>query len=143
MADKFQIGEKADSVFEVLRLLDYNDFVYHRDGDTFVLCFEDKGMKWETDMICRDDGVLIYGVYPFSVRDREKARTLCGTVNGQALYGAMIIVEGDELSPTGCRLVFRTGADLFDAYSAYEMIGRSLEYNAGVITRFWEEAQKC
>ena len=30
--------------------------------------------------------------------------------------------------------------DLFDIYSAYETIGRALEYSAGIMARFWVQA---
>ena len=82
-----------------------------------------------------EQAVLIYGYYPFSVTNRELARDLCEQVNRQAIFGSMLLLEK--------HLAFRTGADLFDAYSAYEHIGRALEYNAGIMVRFWNQAASC
>ena len=79
--------------------------------------------------------VVIYGRYPFSVRDTDAALRLCADVGRQAVMGAMF--------PDGETLVFRTGAVLFDSYSAYEQLGRALEYNAGIIVRFWAAAALC
>ena len=134
MDDKFIIGEQADPRLELKRLLDYNEFIYTEQEDGFRLIFSDMGLKWETEFVCTEEEVLIFSVYPFSVRNQADAEEFCAMVNRQVVFGAML---WDSASG---RLVFRTGADLFDAYSAYEQIGRQLEYNANVITYFWSQA---
>ena len=133
--DKLQIGEPVDAAAELEDLLRYNGFSFHREGDRFYLVFADRGCKWETLCVCRERLVLIDGCYPFPAVDRERARTVCEEINRQAVMGSMFLSEG--------RAVFRTGADLFDAYSAYEHIGRALEYNAGVMVRFWTQMASC
>ena len=133
--EKFLIGDKADPAAELVHLLEYNGFAYRRDGDRFRVVFTDRGCKWETVCICREQSVLFYGLYPFPLRDAAKARELCGLVNSQVLFGALF--------PSGERLVFRTCADLFDLYSAYESLGRALEYNASVMVRFWRQMSAC
>lgn len=132
---KFQIGDQADAAQELEDLLNYNGFAFQREGSKFRMVFADRGFKWETVCVCLEQTVLIYGYYPFPAADREKARCLCEEVNRQALFGSMLLL--------GKRLAFRTGADLFDAYSAYEHIGRALEYNAGIMVRFWNRAASC
>lgn len=132
MNEKFTIGEQADPVQEVRRLLTYNDFRYKEQNGTFSFRFRDRGYEWETLILCREKEVLIYGAYPFPVPEGEEVSRFLQKVNEQVLFGAMIL--------SGKKLLFRTGADLFDSYSAYEHIGRSLEYNAGVIVNYWEQA---
>lgn len=132
---KFQIGDQADAALELEALLNYNGFAFQRQGSRFRMVFADRGFKWETVCVCQEQTVMIYGYYPFSVTNREMARDLCEQVNRQAIFGSMLLLEK--------HLAFRTGADLFDAYSAYEHIGRALEYNAGIMVRFWNQAASC
>ena len=133
--DKLQIGESVDATAELEELLLYNGFSFRREGETFHLVFADRGCKWETMCVCREQLVLFYGRYPFPIVDRERAQTVCGEINRQVVQGSMFLHED--------RAVFRTGADLFDAYSAYEHMGRALEYNAGVMVRFWSQMAAC
>ena len=97
--------------------------------------FSDRGCKWETLCICKEQMVLVYGRYPFPVMESEGIRAVCEEINRQVVMGSMFVNED--------RVVFRTGADLFDAYSAYEYIGRALEYNAAVMVRFWSRVAPC
>lgn len=128
---KFQIAPLADAAAELEDLLRYNGFAYRREGDWFYLVFSERGFKWETLCRCQDQVVLIYGRYPFPVLNEERLRKTCEEINRQVIFGSMFLSEGQA--------VFRTAADLFDPYSAYEHIGRALEYNAGVMVRFWTE----
>ena len=132
---KFQIGDQADPAEELEFLLRYNAFDYQREGQRFRLVFSERGRKWETICACMEQAVLIYGYYPFRVADRARATALCEEINRQVLFGSMMTWKE--------RVVFRTGADLFDAYSAYEHIGRALEYNASVVMRLWEGLAGC
>ena len=129
--DKLQIGEPVDAISELEELLRYNGFSYRRDGGRFYLVFADRGYKWETMCVCREQTVLFYSRYPFPIAETDAARRACGEIDRQVMMGSMFLSEG--------RAVFRTAADLFDPYSAYEHIGRALEYNAGVIVRFWAQ----
>lgn len=132
---RFSLDGNVDAAAELEALLEHNGFRYRRDGDRYRLWFTDRGMKWETACICRPQAVVVYGIYPFPVQDRESALSLCGEVNGQVLYGGMF--------PAGETLVFRTCADLFDAYDAYESIARAIEYNCNVMTWFWHRMCRC
>lgn len=116
-------------------LLRYNGFHYRGEDGQFHLVFTDRGCKWETTFLCLEGAVLIYGRYPFPAADTVQAQGLCQEINRQVLYGSMFLAEG--------HLVFRTCADLYDPYSAYEQLGRALEYNAGVMIRFWRAACGC
>lgn len=136
MDDKFVIGEAPDPVTEVKNLLKYNDFLYEEYNGSFILRFEDRGMKWKTVISCVNQRVLIYSIYPFPVSGGEKLEKFVSGVNSRAASGAMFTKEENGK----LWLVFRTGSELFDAYSAYETIGRDIEYNADVITALWNEA---
>ena len=133
--DKFQIGDRVNAADELEYLLCHNGFTFQRKEDRFRLVFSEMGRKWETICICREQFVMIYGRYPFPVTPSLQAMECCVNVNSQVIMGSMFLSEGHA--------VFRTGADLFDAYSAYEHIGRALEYNAGVMTRFWNKMAAC
>jgi len=131
--DKFRLDGPADAETELEQLLEFNGIAAVRDGKDFRFILSSKGVKWET--VCSptaDGAAMLYGIYPFTVADREYAMQLCTRVNRSARYGAMFLEED--------RLVFRIGADLFDVYSAYETLGRALEYSAGIMTRFWVQA---
>ena len=133
--DKLQIGDPVDAAAELEDLLRYNGFSYRREGDRFYLVFADRGCKWETLCVCRGQTVVFYSRYPFRTAAADAARQACEEINRQVILGSLFLSEGYA--------VFRTGADLFDAYSAYEHIGRALEYNAGVMVRFWTRMAAC
>ena len=128
-------GEPLDAAAELEYLLQHNGFSYQREENRFSLVFADRGCKWETLGLCRGGQVLLYGSYPFPVQESDRTLRLCQEINRQVVMGSMVLAEG--------RAVFRTGADLLDAYSAYEQIGRALEYNAGVMVRFWAQMAAC
>ena len=136
MNEKFWIGEAPDPVTEVRSLLRYNDFLYEEENGTFTLRFSDREMQWKTVITTAEHCVLIYGIYPFPAAGGEPLLRFLSEVNRQAVSGAMITKEENGVT----WLMFRTGSDLFDIYSAYETIGRDLEYNAAIITAFWNEA---
>jgi len=130
---KLKLDGPADAEKELLQLLEFNDIKAQKEGKNLRFILSSKGVKWETLCCPTDDGaVLIYGIYPFKVTDKEKALDFCQCVNKEARYGSMIYDD--------CRLAFRIGSDLFDIYSAYETLGRALEYSAGIMTRFWVKA---
>ena len=131
--DKLRLDGPADASAELEQILEFNGIPAVQEGRDYRFLLSCKGLKWETVCSPTDDGaVLIYGIYPFRVSSGEKAEAFCRRVNDAARYGA--ILYRDE------RIVFRIGADLFDVYSAYETLGRALEYSAGIMVRFWVQA---
>jgi hypothetical protein len=100
-----------------------------RESGELLFRLSDGGRLWETRCRAIESTVLFYGVYPFETLDRDGAAELCGEINAELTQGAAFFKDG--------RAVVRTGAELFDAYAAYEAAARALEYNAGVITAFW------
>ena len=131
--DKLRLDGPADAKAELEQVLEFNGITAVQEGRNYRFLLASKGLKWETLCCPTEDGaVLIYGLYPFRVRDTARAAAFCRRVNAAARYGAMLY--RDET------LLFRIGADLFDVYSAYETIGRALEYSAGIMARFWVQA---
>jgi len=131
--DKFRLDGPADAETELEQLLELNGITAVREERGYRFILSSKGVKWETVCSPTEDGaVMIYGIYPFEATDTHTAEQFCGRVNRTARYGAMLQDQN--------RLVFRIGADLFDVYSAYETLGRALEYSAGIMTRFWVQA---
>ena len=131
--DKLRLDGPADARAELEQVMEFNGIASKQEGQDYRFLLSSKGLKWET--LCRptgDGAVLIYGIYPFRVSDRKKAEAFCQRVNAAARYGAMLYQ--DET------LLFRIGADLFDVFSAYETLGRALEYCAGIMVRFWVQA---
>ena len=132
---KFQVGAPVDPVQELRHLLAHNGFAFREEDGRFWLVFSERGCKWQTECVCREQAVIFYSSYPFPIRDSGAFARLCERVNGQVVFGGLFL--------SGERAVFRTAADLPDAFSAYEQLARMLEYNAGVIVRFWDEAAAC
>jgi len=131
--DKFRLDGPADAETELEQLLELNGITAVCEDHNFRFLLSSCGVKWET--VCsptKDGAVMIYGIYPFPASDNERTRSFCSRVNQAARYGAMFVEQN--------RLVFRIGADLFDVFSAYETLGRALEYSAGIMTRFWVQA---
>ena len=131
--DELRLNGPADAKAELAQMLELNGIAAVQEGDNYRFLLGSKGVKWETVCCPTEDGaVVIYGIYPFRACDGGKAEAFCRRVNEAARYGAMRY--RDET------LTFRIGADLFDVYSAYETLGRALEYSAGIMTRFWVQA---
>lgn len=133
--EEFQIGAPVDTVQELRHLLIHNGFAFKEENGRFLLVFSERGCKWQTECVCREQAVIFYSIYPFPIRDEEKFSRLCDEINGQVVFGGLF--------RNGERAVFRTAADLPDAFSAYEQLARMLEYNAGVVVRFWDDAAAC
>lgn len=130
MSEKFLLDEVIDPARELVDLLEYNGIRYSREKYGLRCAFSDAACKWETIFQCTQRTVLIYGIYPFPVSNREGTVEKVNRINRELTRGAMFLV--DE------RVVMRTSADLFDEFSAYEAIGRALEYNAGAVVSFWQ-----
>jgi len=98
--------------------------------------FTEGDKKWEMICKCERHMVIIYGLYPFKAADELKTARLLAELNATLARGCLFLDKG--------RIVMRTSADLFDAYSAYETIARALEYNAQVVVSFWRRLlPKC
>lgn len=130
--DKFDASQKPEPEKVIEQLLEYNALKYSKDPKGYTITFMDGIMTWNVRISVDQGIVMILGSYPFPVRDIREAMDLAERINHRVLSGAMFM-DFD-------RLVFRTSADLFDAFSAVETLGRALEYNTGIITHFWNEA---
>ena len=131
--DKLRLDGPADAKAELEQMLEFNGINARQEDRNYRFLLSSKGLKWETLCCPTEDGaVLIYGIYPFRVCDGRKASAFCQRVNASARYGAMLYRNET--------LLFRIGADLFDVFSAYETLGRALEYSAGIMVRFWTQA---
>ena len=91
---------------------------------------ERDGCVWEMCCLPMDGQVLCYGRYPFRVGNRAEGLRRCDAVNRQAVRGAMFL-------PDDGRPVFRTRAELDDAYLARQHLAAAIEYNAAILSRFW------
>ena len=86
------------------------DFVREDGQFRFRFRFSSGGCTWQTVCRCQGDLVLVYGVHPAPVTDPARALALCGQLN----------------------------ARLTEALEAQSRIARALEYNAAVLSRWWE-----
>lgn len=91
---------------------------------------ERNGCLWEMNCLPMDGEVLCYGRYPFRIDDRTEGLRRCDEINRQAVRGAMFL-------PDDGRPVFRTRAELDDAFGARTRLSAAIEYNAAIISRFW------
>jgi len=88
------------------------------------------GMLWETACRPCPGALLLYGRFPFTPREREKARRLCEELNRRLIRGALFL--GEDGSP-----VYRCRAELDDVFGAEDRLEAALEYSAQVITHYW------
>lgn len=91
---------------------------------------ERDGCVWEMCCLPMDEQVVCYGRYPFRLENRAEGLRRCEEVNRQVVRGAMFL-------PDDGRPVFRTRAELDDAYGARRRLQAALEYNAAILSRFW------
>ncbi len=129
--ERFLPDERLEPLRELTALLSYNGVKYREEESGVRFAFEEAGCRWEVACRFAPNAVMIYGVYPFLMRDEGEARRAMDRVNATLIRGSLFLMEG--------RPVLRTSADLIDAYSAYEAILRALEYNAGAMLRFWND----
>lgn len=119
-----------DGGTELAALLERSGVDFVREEDRFRLRFSSGGCTWQTVCRCRGDLVLVYGVHPAPVTDPARALALCGQLNARLTEGSLFLQEE--------HLVFRTSAHLTEALEAQSRIARALEYNAAVLSRWWE-----
>ena len=119
-----------DGGAELAALLERSGVDFIRQGDQFRFRFASGGCAWQTVCQCRGDLVLVYGVHPVPVTDVPGALALCSRLNSRLVEGSLFLREG--------HFVFRTSARLTEAFEAQRRIAGALEYNAAVISRWWE-----
>ena len=124
-----ELDPPVDGAQVLAALLERSGAEFRREGARFCLLFTQRGCKWQTVCDCREGRILVYGVHPARVSAPETALALCSELNGRTVRGAFFVQEG--------HIVFRTGAELTDRYSAAERAASALEYNAAAVSGFW------
>lgn len=119
-----------DGGTELAALLERSGVDFVREDGQFRFRFSSGGCTWQTVCRCQGDLVLVYGVHPAPVTDPARALALCGWLNARLAEGSLFFQEE--------HLVFRTSARLTEALEAQSRIARALEYNAAVLSRWWE-----
>lgn len=119
-----------DGGTELSALLERSGVDFVREEDRFRLRFSSGGCTWQTVCRCQGELVLVYGVHPAPVTDPARALALCGRLNARLAEGSLFLQEE--------RFVFRTSAHLTEAFEAQARIAHALEYNAAVLSRWWE-----
>lgn len=119
-----------DGGTELSALLERSGVDFVREDGQFRFRFSSGGCTWQTVCRCQGDLVLVYGVHPAPVTDPARALALCGWLNARLAEGSLFLQEE--------RFVFRTSAHLTEAFEAQARIARALEYNAAVLSRWWE-----
>ena len=119
-----------DSGEALAALLERSGVDFVRRGDQFQFRFTAGGCTWQTVCRCQGDRVLVYGIHPAPVLDEGRAAALCSRLNSRLAEGSLFLQEG--------RFVFRTGAQLTEAFEAQGRIAAALEYNAAVLSHWWE-----
>lgn len=128
MAQEFDVP--PDGGTELEALLQHSGVDFLREGSRFRLRFSSRGCTWQTVCDCQDQRVLIYGVHPSPVTQPQQALELCSQLNSQVVEGSFFLQEG--------RLIFRTSARLTERFEAQARIAAALEYNAAVLSHWWE-----
>ena len=119
-----------DGGAELAALLEHSGVDFVRQGELFQFRFTSGGCTWRTVCRCHGDLVLVYGVHPAPVEDIPAALALCSALNAKVVQGSFFLRED--------RFVFRTSAQLTEAFEARARIAAALEYNAAVLSRWWE-----
>lgn len=116
---------------ELTALLERSGVEFLREGERFRFRFSSRGCTWQTVCDCQETLVLIYGVHPTPVTRLQQALELCSQLNSQVVEGSFFLQEE--------RFVFRTSARLTERFEAQARIGAALEYNAAVLSHWWEK----
>ena len=115
---------------ELDALLRRSGVEFRRTEERFQFRFSSGGCRWQVVCQCWEDWVLVYGIHPAPVQDHARALALCSEVNGQVVRGSLFLRED--------RFVFRTSARLTERFEAQARIAAALEYNAAVLSHWWE-----
>ena len=119
-----------DGGAELAALLERSGVDFVREGDQFRFRFSSGGCTWQTVCRCQGSMVLVYGIHPAPVEDEARGLALCGQLNSRAVEGSLFLQEG--------HFVFRTSARLTERFEAQARIAAALEYNAAVLSHWWE-----
>lgn len=119
-----------DGAAELAALLERSGVAFEREGERFRFLFTSRGCKWQTVCDCRESRVLVYGIHPARVTAEAEALALCSQLNRQLVRGSLFLQEE--------RFIFRTGAELTELFEAQDELARALEYNAAVLSAYWE-----
>ena len=119
-----------DGGAELSALLERSGVDFVLEDGQFRFRFSSGGCTWQTVCRCQNDLVLVYGVHPAPVTDDVRALALCSQLNARLTEGSLFLQEQ--------HFVFRTSAHLTEAFEAQSRIARALEYNAAVLSRWWE-----
>ena len=119
-----------DSGGELAALLERSGVDFARQGDQFQFRFSSGGCTWQTVCRCQGDRVLVYGVHPAPVENTGQALALCSRLNSRLVEGSLFLQEG--------HFIFRTSARLTEAFEAQSRIADALEYNAAMLSYWWE-----
>ena len=119
-----------DSGGELAALLERSGVDFVRQGDQFQFRFSSGGCTWQTVCRCQGDRVLVYGVHPVPVENTGQALALCSRLNSRLVEGSLFLQEG--------HFIFRTSARLTEAFEAQSRIADALEYNAAMLSHWWE-----
>jgi len=130
MSGRFHFQDNPDGAAELAALLDDSGVPYKRMGNHFELLFTKESRTWRTVCDCEGSRVLIYGIHPQPAADLTAALTVCSDVNRQMVRGSCFLTQE--------RIVCRTGTELSEPLTAREILAQALEYNAAVISHFWE-----
>ena len=119
-----------DGAAELAALLERSGAEYLREGRRFRLRLARGGCAWQAVCDCREEQVLVYGIHPAPVAQEGAALELCSQLNSRLTQGSFFLAEG--------RFVLRTTALLTERFEAQDRIADALEYNAAVLSAFWE-----
>lgn len=119
-----------DGSTELAYLLERSGVDFVRQGDQFQFRFTSNGCTWQTVCRCQGSLVLVYGIHPVPIEDTAHSLTLCGQLNSQVVHGSFFLQDN--------RFVFRTSAQLTERFEAQSRIAAALEYNAAVLSHWWE-----
>ena len=133
--EDYAFYDTPDTAAEIRNLLEFNGMDYAENDGCFRLIFCSQGRKWRTAIAAQENFAIVCGEYPFSPAEFTKGFALCSRINSEIVTGCAFV--------SGQSLIFKTTADIFDGYYAYEAIARALEYNAGAMLHYWADAYEC
>lgn len=119
-----------DGGAELAALLERSGVDFRREGERFRFLFTSRGCKWQTVCDCQENLVLVYGIHPVRVTNTTESLALCSQINRRVIQGSFFLQEE--------RFIFRTSAELTERLEAQARIARALEYNAAVLSAYWE-----
>ncbi len=126
---EFDFQAPVDGAGVLEQLLEGSGVAFLREGGRFRFRFSSQGRRWQMVCDCAGERVLLYSIFPLPYGDRTAALEGCDAVNRQTVLGGCFLAED--------HLVFRTGVELFEHFTAPEALARAVEYNAAVMLTLW------